>query len=523
MIRQYIVMSIIVFSAMTAGVNDTTAGDLGFFRTIPVETPERGIIRMSNTSYFSNFNTNPVLSRNYGIKDPRIFGSVTEFELGITNYMNFNGSLPYYADMFKQGSKSGKKTGAGDVVLGFRLAKKIDDPKFKGFSFGGRVRIPEQLGYGPEPLGFRTFSYGKLAYSVEASTGFKIKFADCNFSVSMIQFPNAAKRDSAFTTDSFYNTGFGYMGIGSPNTSGLAEGLFQNQVHLSLGTSVTISPRIAGILEFNSTMFIEKSKREDIMTLAPGFRIGSADGFNLSAGMDYALSGAIPDKTFMFRLRVPTLSARGIKQLLARKSTGPMIRSQNSLVALNDFTRSDMTFMYADELKQSLHKDMTGTGLLSVVSDEKIKNAFRQESLATIPDKPQQLGVRLGANYLINAEITDYNVKRSSSFKIPLIVSFPETSFSLSVNASVTDLVTGESHSLGIISSRITKSRGVLFFPVSASSDIEFISALERRDCENQLLSRWVEEFNSVLMDKIEIFGWEPKKTELNETGEISG
>ncbi|MFC1650415.1 hypothetical protein ACFL2X_02490 [Candidatus Latescibacterota bacterium] len=521
--RCYIVIAVMVFSAMTASVNETTADDLGFFRTIPVETPDRGILRMSNTSYLSNINTNSVLSKSYGIKDSRVFGSVTEFELGITNYLNFNGSLPYYADMFKQGSNSGKKTGAGDVVIGFRLAKKIDNPKFKGISFGGRARIPEQLGYGPEPLGFRTFSYGELAYSVEASTGFRIKFADCNLSVSMIQFPNAAKGDSAFTTDSFYNTGFGYMGIGRPDNSGLAEGIFQNQLHVSFGTSVNLSSRIAGILEFNSTTFIEEPKRINIMTLAPGFRIGSVGGFNLSAGMDYALRGPIPDKTFMFRFRIPTLSAREIKQLLIRKSSGPEIRSKNSLVAVNDFTRRNMTFQYIAELKKSLHKNMTEKGLMSVVPDEKAKNAFLQESLATVSDKPQQLGVRLGANYLINAEISDYNVIRSSSFKIPLLVSFPETSFSLSVNASVTDLVTGESHSLGTISSRISRSRGVNFFPFSASSDIEYISVIERRDCEKELISRWIEEFNGVLMDKIEIFGWEPKQTEIKETGEISG
>jgi|GEM_PF-6076096 hypothetical protein len=523
MMRKYIIIAVTVFSAITSCVTNAPADDPGFFRTIPVETPDRGIIRMSNTTHISNFPANSVLASGFGLKDSRIFGSVTEFELGVTNYLNFNGSLPYYADMFKQGSKSGKKTGAGDVVLGFRLAKKIDNPKFKGLSFGGRVRIPEQLGYGPEPLGLRTFSYGEMAYSVEASTGFRIKLADCNLSVAMIRFPNSAAGDSAFATDAFYNTGFGYMGVGRPNASGLAEGLFQDQLHVSLGTSVAVNPWIAGIVEFNSTTFMKEPKRENIMSIAPGFRLGNAEGFNLSAGMDYALRGPIPDKTFMFRFRIPTLSARGIKRMLIRRSTGPQIRSKNSLVAVNDFTQRDLTFLYTDNLKKTLYRDMSEKGVMSMVPEDKVTRAFLQESLATVPDKPQDMGVRLGANYLINAEISEYKVLRTSSFKIPLLVSFPETNFSLSVNASVTDLATGETHSLGTISSSISKSRGVNFFPFSASSDLEFISVLERRDCENELINRWIDEFNDVLTDQIEIFGWEPKQAELKETGEIRG
>ncbi|MFC1541785.1 hypothetical protein ACFL50_04970 [Candidatus Latescibacterota bacterium] len=523
MIRKCILIGFMVFVSIAAGIDDSTANDLGFFRTISVETPERGILRMSNTSYISDINTNSVLSQRYGVKDSRIFSSVTEFELGITNYLNFNGSLPFYADMFKQGSRSGKKTGAGDIVLGFRLAKKFDNMKFRGIGFGGKVRIPEQLGYGPEPLGLRTFSYGEMAYSVEASTGFRTKLADYNVSVSMIQFPNAAKGDSAFTADSFYNTGFGYMGIGRPDNMGLAEGLFQNQLHVSFGTSFNINSWIAGNVEINSTMFIEKPKRENIVTVAPGFRIGSTSGFNLSAGMDYALKGQVPNRTFMFRFRIPTLSARDIKQLLTRKSTGMEIRSKNSLVAINDFNRRDYTFLYYEELKKTLNSNMTDKGIMLVIPDDKVRQAFVQESLATVPDNPQQLGVRLGANYLINAEITDYTVTRSSSFKIPMLISFPETIFSLTVNASVTDLVTGERHSFGTISSSISQSRGVNFFPFSASSDIEFLSVVEHRDCENELINRWIEEFNGALMEKIEIFGWEPKRTEIKETGDISG
>jgi len=504
----------IIALAMLLPAIYSDAEDLGFFRTIPVETPGRGILRMSNISFYSDIVANDVLIQRYGIKDPRIFSSITEFELGITNSLAFNGSLPYYADFFSQGSKSGKKTGAGDVVLGLRLSHRIEDTMVRGFSFGSRIRIPEQLGYGPEPLGFRTFSYGEFAYSMEASTGFRFKIMDCNLSVSMIQFSGAAKTDSVFTTDAFYETGSGYLGIGKPGASGLAEGIFQNQLNVSLGVIIPIKSWFSGILELNSTSFIENPKRENIVTLAPGFRIGKADGFNLSAGLDYALNGSIPDKTFMFRFRIPTLSARGIKELLMKERIGKEVRSRSALVAVKDFSKRDITYLYEKDLKNTLQNELGARGLMNVVPREKVELAFQQKELVPLTEKPQQLGVRLGANYLINAEIIEFNVNRSSSFTIPLLISFPQTSFSLSVRASVTDLATGKVHQLGVIPASVIKPRGVNFFPFSVSSDIIYISEPERRIAERELINRWVEAFNNVIMDNIEIFGWEPKQTE---------
>ena len=55
---------------------DSDAGDLGFFRTVPAETPDRGILRMSSTSFYSGIMANPVLAQKYGVKDPRIFSSI---------------------------------------------------------------------------------------------------------------------------------------------------------------------------------------------------------------------------------------------------------------------------------------------------------------------------------------------------------------------------------------------------------------------------------------------------------------
>jgi len=496
--------------------------DFGFFRTIPAETPDRGILRMSNTSFYSDIIPNRVLVRNYGVKDTHIFSSISEFEIGITNSLALNGSIPFYADLFSQGSKSGKKSGAGDVVLGFRLSRKYESG-FSGMSIGSRVRIPEQLGYGPEPLGVRTFSYGEFAYGIEAAAGFRFKIMEWNLSLSMLQYPNAAKQDSAFTTDEFYDTGFGYMGIGKIYETGLSEGIFQDQMHFSIGTSIPLKSWFSGLLECNTVWFLKTPKRENIVTLAPGIRVGKADGFSISVAMDYALSGPVPDKTFMFRIRIPTLSPRELKKILIKERKGDEIRSLNSLVALQNFSKSDITYLYEKDLQRSLQDNLDSAGFMELVPEKRIEQVFKQRELVPLQEKTQQLGVRLGANYLIETNIITFDIDRSPSFTVPFLLSFPKTTYSLSASSSVINLITGETHEMGVISANVTKPRGIEFFPTGPSSDIIYLSVPETRIAEKELINQWVHEFNTVIGKKIGIFGWIPKQTEIKGEKETEG
>lgn len=540
----------IMVLSLFCALRSSGAEDLGLFRTITPTTPERGIVRMSNTSFLSDFAANRVLIEKYGVKNPGIFSSVTEFDFGITNHLAVSGSLPYYIDMFKQGARSGKKTGAGDVVVGFHLSRRFENSTFRGFALGTRFRIPEQLGYGPEPLGLRTFSYGEIAYSIEASAGFRFKVVDWNLSAALIQFPKAADTDSVLTTDLFYDTGFGYMGIGNPDASGLARGIFPDQVHVSFGSNIPFTTWLAGILEVNSTFFTEKAgrvpggaqkvssstagkiaaagggntvQRENIVSLGAGIRIGKKESVNISIGMDFALKGPVPDRTFLFKVQVPILSPRGITGLLKRKIIGDEVRARSSRVAISDFTRNDLTFLYERELKQTLLRELFSTGLIDVVPNERIERVFQQKSLVPLPETPENLGVRLGASYLIDADIVRYKIDRSPSFSVPYLISLAQTTFSLDARASVRNLVTGETHHLGVISSNVIKPRGVNFFPVSASSDLTYLSEPERRRTEKELIDSWVKEFNRVIFKEIKLFGWEPKRSELKGEVETEG
>jgi hypothetical protein len=501
---------------MLAGFSlPSRGGDPGLFRTRLADAPDRGILRMSSTSFYTDIPINSILSTHYGVGNSRIFSSVTQFELGVTEWLTVDGNLPYYMDMFKQRSRSGEKTGAGDVVLGLRVSRNAVESLMTGFSLGGRFRIPEQLGYGPEPLGFRTFSYGKPAYSIDAAASFRLRRMNLNMSASMIQYLRSESPDSAFTSDAFYDTGLGYLGIGQPDETGLATGIFQNQLHFSAGASIPVKQWFTALVEFNATSFAEAPRRDPIMTVTPGIRIGTPEGLNMSLGIDYALGGPVPDKTVLFRFRVPTLSYRGIKALLTHRTLEEQVKSRNAMVAVNDFYRRDISYLYERELRDALLGNLTAGGFLGVTSPQRMADVMSRRDLVPIPEKPQQLGVRLGATYLINAEIIDYRVDRYSNFTVPYLVGFPQTDFTLVCRASVTDLVTGDEHPLGSITATVVKPRGVELFPTGPSSDINYLSEPERRVAEKELVNRWVEQFNEMMIEKSGLFGWEPRRAEV--------
>ena len=98
------------------------SGETGLIRSIPVDTPKKSVLRISNSTFYSKINANQVLIDNYGVTKSHILSSLTDIEFGITDHFAIVGSLPYYADMFKQGTKSGQKTGGGDIAAGFRFS-----------------------------------------------------------------------------------------------------------------------------------------------------------------------------------------------------------------------------------------------------------------------------------------------------------------------------------------------------------------------------------------------------------------
>jgi hypothetical protein len=116
---------------------------------------------------------------------------------------------------------------------------------------------------------------------------------------------------------------------------------------------------------------------------------------------------------------------------------------------------------------------------------------------------------------MIQADIEKYRVERSSSLTIPYILSLPYYDFSLAATASITNLLTGETEQLGVITAEISKPRKMEFFPAGETSFFDYISEPERREAERELVERWVEEFNTVMTNKINILGWEPRKTVL--------
>jgi len=493
---------------IAAITGDTGASEMGLIRTIPVDTPKKAVLRVSNSSYYSKIKANDILKTRYGVTKSNILSSITDVEFGITDYLAINGTFPYFADVFEQNTKGGEKTGGGDIAAGLRLAYAPEESMLRGLSLGTRFLIPEKLVYGQEPLGFRVFSSGEFGYSIEAAFGLGLKYMDGYFSAAMQKFPKAPAAETAFPADVFYDTGFGYRGIGPADQTGFAPTLFQDQFHLSFTGVVPVRPWLAAFVEYSTTAFISKPQREEIVRFAPGIRVGKADKLNASFGMDFGVSGPVPDKTFLFRLHIPSISPRGIKDAIKKKiiSPGERARAQNSYVAVKEFSRSDFTYLYDKELRDSFQKKLGSAGLLNVVPGNKVDTGFQQQSLVPIMETPTDFGVRIGAGYLISTDIAEYTVSRSSRFTIPLLIGFPKTDFSIRARASLTDLVTGDNHDLGEISATVFKERGVHFFPAGKSSDIIYLSDPERRTMEKRLVDEWVDQFNERLMERIDLF-----------------
>ncbi|MFC1607781.1 hypothetical protein ACFL47_07400 [Candidatus Latescibacterota bacterium] len=521
----------LLFTAMILCFAGQSMGDSnGFFRAVPFDSPPRGVLRLTNNSYYSKIQANSVLQQDYAVTKSNILSSITGFELGITNYLALTGTVPYYADMFKQAGKKGEKTGGGDIAAGLRLSYTPEKSMFRGVSFGTRYQIPERMLYGQEPLGFRLFTSGKPGLSFELSTGFGMKFLETYASTSLITFPNATQPETLYQSDFFYETGFGYRGVGNPDANGYAPSLFHDQLHLNFGALLPVKPWLSAIVEYSNISFFSGPKRESISLLSPGLRLGSVERINASIGMDFALSGPVPDKTFLFRVTIPSFSKKSflktreiIDSLRRVPGQGEKARAQNNFVAVNEFVKSDFTYLYEKELRDTFEKQLQSMGVLNVVPGSQVDDIMKQRDLVPLPEKPSQLGVRLGASHLITTEIFEYSISRESGFTIPLVVGFPGTHFTIRARASVVDLMTGLRHDLGIITATVVKPRGVRFFPVGTSSDIVYLSEPERRIVERQLIDQWVTSFNQQVTDRIYLFDWDPKRIIVRGEEETKG
>lgn len=519
--RAYIIVFVLSATAILPGF---AKADTGLFRTLPAGTPERGTIWVSNSAFYAPIEANSVLKDRYGVTESKILSSLTHASLGLTNRLAMTGTFPFYADVFSQGSRSGDKTGPGDVAVGLRMSLKPRGP-MRSITVGGGVCIPEEMGYGAEPLGFRTFSTGELAYNAEMSFGFAIKSVEAYVSGVYNASPNVKPPTTVRSDDVFYDSAYGYLGIGRADGDGRAEVIFQDHVILTTAFAVPIRPWISGLFEVGAARFIEKPRRDTIMRAAPGVRFGKPGGFNVSTGIDLRLSGDIPGHTYLLQVTIPFLRPKELlrKPLPAEPVRKDLVRSRNSLVAVNDFSKSDLTFPYEEEVKNAFLRELESMRIMDIVSEERVDTANARMRFVARKDGLERLGIRLGANYLINADVSEYSIERGTQRSIPLVLDFPHTMFSISANATVTDLVTGKTHDLGIITASMKKSRGMRFFPHGPSTDLVYHSEPELRKYEKELIDLWLKHFNQVIIDNLDVFGWEPKRTELRGDEETKG
>ena len=395
------------------------------------------------------------------------------------------------------------------------------DKHLDRLSIGSRVLIPEQFGYGREPLGFRTFSMGEFGYSLESGARLRSKWADLYFSAAAYRFHNQTlleeNKKLKAPAGEFFDTGFGFRGIGVSDDTGYAPTILRNQFDFSAGGVIPLYRKLAGIVEFQTVIFTGEQQIKSITRLTPGLRLGSAEGFSVSAGLDFGLSGPAPQTGVVVRLSIPSISPRDISEGLGLRKKGlkaERIQSRNALVAVSEFSRRDDTFPYESEMRTSFQEALGALELMNVVPGDEVDRAFRQEAIVAVKDSPRDLGVRLGAQYIISAQVRSYTASRKSRFTIPFILMMPKTDFVLSARASVTNLATGKVFDLGVVTATLVKKRGTVFFSTGNSSDLVYLSVPETRSSEKELIDRWVDTLNKRILERLDLFDWKPKQTE---------
>lgn len=497
--------------------SSAAADDARLFRTVPTDTPKLGVLRASNSTFYSAVKVNTVLINNYAVEQTKVLTSVTDFELGLPLGLALTGTIPYYADMFSQQGKRGYKAGAGDIAAGIRMSLGGKGTAEDRFGIGLRFLIPEKLGFDGEPLGFRTFSTGQYGVSVEIGQMRRIGFADWRFSGALVRFPGAPSPGAVSSREILYDTGFGYRGIGAADSTGFAKTVFLDQIQFVGGVEIPIHRGIAGLAEMHAAIFTESPKRDAVLRLTPGLRFGSAEGINAAVGVDIRLRGEVPDNSVVFRVSVPSLSPKDIGQGLGigrRIPAERQIRSRNALVAVPAFSGTGGAPIDDRDLRNAFQTALGAMEIFNVIPSSAVDRALRQESLVPLHDSPEELGVRLGAQYLIRAEILSYRSVRSASFSIPFVFRLPTTNLTLSARGSVTDLASGKVYDIGVISATVAKGRGFLLFPAGASSDISSLSEPETRMLQRDLAESWVNSFTARVRERMEIFDWKPKRAE---------
>ncbi len=515
-------VSILTVGLLAACIGAARA-ETGFFRVQPVVTPARGMVRITNTSFYSPVTPNAYLRTRYGLADEHVFSTVSAADVGVTDRIALTGTLPFYADTFTQSSRSGRKTGPGDVSAGFRM-RVGGSGTIPVMSIGALVTVPERFGYGNEPLGFRTFSPGKPGYSLRLAAGLPIPRIESRLSLSYHGFPGKKPPTETLATDVFYDTGNGYAGIGAPDADGRAALLRQDHAIASLGVAVPVKSWAAATLEFTAARFTEPPVRDTIMHLTPGVRLGRVNGFNLTAGIDFGIAGPVPDRTVVLQVTIPGFSpTAAIAPIIPKPAVPDHARAENALVAVGSFRSTDGMFPYERELKEVFRTHLEAADLFAITPDDVVDDAFSRAALVPVRESVGRLGVRLGSEFLITADISEYYIRRTTGLAIPFVVGFPKTVLTLRAHAKVTNLVTGEIADLGDIEAAVTRDRGVLFFPAGPSSDLEHLTEPQLRQAERELVDRWTTGLNDRILEQIDFFGWEPERTKVEGAEDVKG
>ena len=504
----------------------TAYAETGLFRTKSAYIPPRGLARFTGFGYLTSFEPNSVL-KSYGVTNTQIATTGLEFTSSLNDYIALVGEIPFYHDMFKQKGNKGQKTGPGDMTLGMQISLPFKKFYINQLGIRGVGIIPAKIGKTPEPFGFRNFASGRAGMGLDALIDLDIYGLKAYLNGGYRNFGDKRAIPAEISTEIFYDSMYGLLGVGASDNSGKSATIFQDQLRFGIGLSVTITPKMGMLLEIDQTTFVRGPKREPVMRIVPGFRIGRTDGFSLMLGMDSRISGHIPSHTLAMRLDMPNISPRSLKrflQILTRKRipNDRFILSRNWKVAVMEFNNESSRFQRADELYDAFTKKLQSTGHFRVINTGKIKELVSKKRMSRATNEtrlPGNMAREMGADYLITGTVIEYKVTREQGFGIPYLLRFPKTTKKIDVLTGVIDLATGEVKNTGIVTAKLSTRRGFRLFPINASGDIEYLSMPQNIKLEKELIDTWAKDCVKNLFDNLDWFMW-PVKGERKEVVE---
>ncbi|MSS72257.1 MAG: hypothetical protein EXS64_12315 [Candidatus Latescibacteria bacterium] len=371
------------------------------------------------------------------------------FGFGLANMMDVTLSLPLLLD-----SAGGlMKYGSGDAVTTLKLAGPGKFPS--GFYFGLEATATHPTGYkGIRALNTRPFTAGKRDLSTRL-------LIDINRNPVSL-----------------------HLNVGQVLSGGGRKGgmILGGGIELGKGQLFTVT----GEYVSEPGMSVPQTKR---MTLGAHFNLGGS--FRLEAALERGLSKDLPELAGMVGFRIV---ARGG----AKAKKTQMIRTKITAEDINGGLKPGETIRVAVVNFAGLEDNgagrKVGERLRSVLS------AYGRVQIVPLREDPVfldlsgalELAKATGADLVITGRVLKYDLTRTSSAQIPLVVGFPKTVAEVEADIRVVERKKGAMALSARLGGRGEQKQGIRLLPTSSDDQMTYLGAREKEQLRDQAVQQLV-------------------------------